>query len=65
MPTADAAYFLRLYLRIAAASVVHGHLAIDKPLDGGVAVHTVLLAEIGLLCGIDLQRCRHESSTAR
>lgn len=46
--------------RVTGATVVHGHLAVNKPLDGGVSVHAVLLSQISLLGGIDLQAGQHE-----
>lgn len=42
-------------LRITASAVVHGNLAIHKPLDCWVAVDAVLLTQVSFLGGINLQ----------
>jgi hypothetical protein len=40
--------------RVAGAAVVGHQLAINEPLEGGVALHTKLLAQVGLDSGINL-----------
>jgi hypothetical protein len=40
--------------RVAAAAVVPGELAVDKPLEGGVAADLVVLGQVALLGGVDL-----------
>lgn len=34
--------------RVAATVVVHGNLAVDEPLDGGVALHLELAGQVAL-----------------
>lgn len=41
--------------RVAASIVVRGNLAIDEPLEGGVASHVELAGQLGLDGGIDLK----------
>lgn len=44
-----------MHSRVTGAVVVDRHLAVHEPLDGGVALHAILLAQLRLLGGVHLR----------